>query len=327
MQIYPYICNNCTRHASPRKRTTVGLIFYTMQYTKPPLSIFDQVSLLESRGLEIPDTDRAIHYLSNISYYRLRAYWLPFEDPSAGHRFQEGASFDDVLDNYFFDRKLRLLIFDEIERIEIALRTQLIYQYSTAHGGQWYLDANHFRWPQGFIGFETRIKEEYQKSREPFIDHYKSKYTNPVFPPAWVMLEIASFGMLSILYKNLKATKEKKAIAAHFGIHYRVLESWLEALTTLRNHCAHHSRVWNRKFVKRAKYPTNTARPWLTVPIGTNHRNKVYMMLCVINYLIKSINPQTSFPVKLKNLLAEYPNVPVHYMGFPPTWDNDVFWH
>nr|NQU90751.1 Abi family protein [Bacteroidota bacterium] len=37
------------------------------------------------------------------------------------HTFFPGITFDRVLKTYLFDRKLRLLVFDAIERIEIAL--------------------------------------------------------------------------------------------------------------------------------------------------------------------------------------------------------------
>jgi abortive infection bacteriophage resistance protein len=98
-----------------------------MLYTKPSLSFGDQVKLLESRGLIINDQERAEHYLSNISYYRLSAYMLPFKEVGVD-QFKPDVSFSTILDAYVFDRELRLLVFDAIERIEIAFRTQAIYQ-------------------------------------------------------------------------------------------------------------------------------------------------------------------------------------------------------
>ncbi len=298
-----------------------------MRYTKIPLSISDQLQLLESRGLNIPDRAKALHYLSNISYYRLRAYWLPLEiNNSVSHRFKSGTTFDIIIDQYVFDRKLRILIFDEIERIEVALRTQIIHHYSMHFGGQWYLDPTHFRSKWHFDGFANRIKEEYRNSSEVFVTHYKNRYTNPKFPPAWVMLELASFGMLSKLFKNLKRTQPKKEVSMHFGLPYNVLESWLQALANLRNLCAHHSRVWNRKFVVQPIYPKNTANTWLSVKVGQKHRNKLYLQLCTILYLLKGINPSSSFPSKVRILLTEYSSIPIHYMGFPPDWHVDPFW-
>ncbi|MCB9448714.1 MAG: Abi family protein [Flavobacteriales bacterium] len=92
-----------------------------MEYKKPPLSVTDQLFLLKSRGLCIADQSRAEHYLSNISYYRLRAYMVPFQVvDDHNHKFTPGITFDHVLDLYVFDRELRLLVFDAIERIEVV---------------------------------------------------------------------------------------------------------------------------------------------------------------------------------------------------------------
>ena len=98
-------------------------------YTKPALSCEEQIELLKSRSLLILDTDRAKRHLSYVSYYRLSAYMLPYKlTQSKSDIFQEGTKWDDIWNLYKFDRKLRLLVFDAIERIEIALRAQIIYQ-------------------------------------------------------------------------------------------------------------------------------------------------------------------------------------------------------
>ena len=117
-----------------------------MEYNKPPVSISDQISKLKRRGLHIADEALAKRYLSNISYYRLRAYTYPYQDnTSANHPFIEKVSFEDILDLYTFDRKLRLLVFDAVEKIEIALRTQIIYQWSMKYGSHWHLDQNLYK--------------------------------------------------------------------------------------------------------------------------------------------------------------------------------------
>ncbi len=87
-----------------------------MKYAKPPLTISDQIKLLEGRGLIISDKIKAEKYLANISYYRLSAYLYPFKN-LANDEYAKGTTFENVLDSYLFDRELRLLIFDAIERI------------------------------------------------------------------------------------------------------------------------------------------------------------------------------------------------------------------
>src|SRR5574344_326837 len=109
-------------------------------FNKPPLTYEKQVELLLSRGLIVTDRKRAERHLANISYYRLSAYMLPYKKKEDGiiiDAFKEGTTWDDIYDLYVFDRKLRLLVFDAIERLEVAIRTQIIYQLSHKYGSHW----------------------------------------------------------------------------------------------------------------------------------------------------------------------------------------------
>jgi abortive infection bacteriophage resistance protein len=87
-----------------------------MHYTKKPLKIEQQIKKLKSRGLLINDEKSAGNYLSNISYYRLRAYTFPFQDNDSQENdhcfFRNNIHFEDIIDLYCFDRRLRVLIFN-----------------------------------------------------------------------------------------------------------------------------------------------------------------------------------------------------------------------
>ena len=107
-----------------------------MQFTKPPLNIDEQIELLESRGLVINDKNFAKQKLCNINYYRLSAYMLPFQKPhNPSHQFLDNITFENIIQLCSFDRALRVLVFDAIERVEVALRTQIIYQYAMTKSG------------------------------------------------------------------------------------------------------------------------------------------------------------------------------------------------
>ncbi len=309
-------------------RTRAGFLFLKgMQFNKPAKSIQEQIELLKSRGLSIPDESKACHYLANISYYRLSAYMLPFQrynDPA--HTFMPGVTFDSILNLYVFDRQLRLLIFDEIERIEVAFRCQVIYNYCMSKGPNWYEDAAQFYKPHLFAKFLTQFDEEFRQSKEVFIQHYREKYTNPSHPPAWMGLEILSFGQSSKLFKNLVTSEEKKAVGKHFKIHHMVLSSWMESLSYMRNICAHHSRLWNRTITVKPTIPNNTGQTWIGKGFEYNPE-KIGIVLASINYLIKSINPGSSFKTKLKDLMAGYKEINLKSMGLPENWDKDKFWN
>jgi abortive infection bacteriophage resistance protein len=297
-----------------------------MQFTKPPLSIPDQLVLLQSRGLLIPNPTKASKYLSPISYYRLSAYSLSFQDVNSGsHQFLPDVTFDDILNLYLFDRELRLLIFDAIERTEVSFRTQLVNQFSITYHAHWFEDAALFSISKNHADDLQILDKELKRSKEDFVNHYKDKYSKPDRPPSWISLEVASMGLLSRFYRNLKMCKAKKDIAAIYGLPTPyILESWMQSMSYVRNICAHHGRLWNRTLVTKPTLPQNTARPWLTdleLPPA-----KLYAFLCCLLYLRKAVNPKTAFAQRIVRLLEKYPNINTKRMGFPPQWKEEMIW-
>ena len=120
-------------------------------------------------------------------------------------------------------------------------------------------------------------------------------------------LEVTSMGLLSKFFENLAISPEKKQVATHFGLNVFVLESWLHALSHVRNICAHHSRLWNRTLTQTAKLPKQTGYRWIADPPTMSDR--VYTTLCCIQYLLNVIAPAHTFAARLKNLLADYPMI------------------
>lgn len=298
-----------------------------MKFKKGPLSFEEQVELLEKRGMNIPDKARAFYILSSISYYRLSAYWYTFYKlPQDDHDFKAGTNFELVYNTYKFDRQLRILLFDQIERVEIALRTQLIYNYCHSYGSNWYEKKELFRKPSYYYKFNELMQNEMKKTSEVFIRHYLSKYTVPETPPAWMTLELASFGQLSILFKNLRNCDARKEVASHFGVHANVLMSWLETISFVRNSCAHHSRLWNRKLPKPTLWPEVTQASWLSIKPQQNRLNRLYPALAVIAYLLQRLATHDAFPTKLRQLLDDFPSIPLDYMGFPNGWEREKLW-
>lgn len=313
-------------------------------YTKKPLSIKTQVFRLENRGLIIDDENLAGDYLSNISYYRLRAYTYPFQnniDSEADHCFlRDDIHFKDIIDLYCFDRRLRSLIFNAIEKIEVALRTKIVQIYSETTGNShWYEDESLFK-DKYFSNNDDEktylydilyddIEHEVDRSNEDFIKHYKSKYSNPETPPAWMTLEVISFGTLSRLYELLKKDDNKKMVAKLFGLNkIDILENWMHALSNLRNCCAHHSRVWNRRFIVNILLPTNADHLFLDRDtISKVKRNKLFAYLCCIKYILDIISPNNSFHKNLKELIANGGKLlSLKDMGFPENWNYLGVW-
>mgnify|MGYP006289309501 CR=1 FL=1 len=297
-----------------------------MKYTKSPLSIDDQIARLKSRGLVINDEQKARHYLSNISYYRLRAYTYPFQDNAdPDHPFVQDVSFSEIIELYVFDRRLRVLLFGALEKIEIALRTKIINYFSLTYGSHWFEDMSLYRNQKFYISNMKSLNEEIKRSDETFIKHYYNKYYNPVNPPAWMTLEVISFGLLSKLYKNLKKVNEKQQIAKYFGINQvKIMESWVHAFAALRNICAHHGRIWNRRFTIKPTLPYKTDYSFI------QNRNildyKIYALLCCLVYCLRVISPGCSFPSDIKDLLRNNTRIDLKTMGFTSDWQSEPIW-
>jgi abortive infection bacteriophage resistance protein len=228
-------------------------------YAKPALSFEAQLQLLQSRGLMIQDESKALHILRQISYYRLSAYWYPFLQDKKNHIFKPGASFDAAFQLYCFDRELRHLVQGEVEKVEIAVRTQVIYVLSHRYGPFWFRQSDLFSNPAQHAGTLEKIKHEHSRSDESFIKKFNENYSDAL-PPSWMLLEIISFGTLSQLYKNLKPGREKRRIANFFGLSDSVFETWLHSIVYLRNVCAHHTRLWNRVMRIQPVRPSNPTK-------------------------------------------------------------------
>jgi len=214
-------------------------------FEKLPLTYDDQLSLLESRGLIAENRPKALFLLENISYYRLSAYWYPLQVDRQNHQFRQGSRFTTAFQYYCFDKELRKLVSNELEKIEISVRAKMIYILSHEYGPFWYEKSELFRNPGGHAFSIAKIEQEFNRSDEQFIKSFKKKYLDPL-PPSWMIFEIISFGSLSTMYSKLRPGRTVKEIASHYGLPSPVFESWLHCQVYLRNVCAHHSRLWNR---------------------------------------------------------------------------------
>lgn len=292
-------------------------------FAKGALTYQAQLELLKERGLNIEDENKALFLLENVSYYRLSGYWFPLLANKVEHRFKSEASFDTAFKLYCFDKELRKLFLSELEKIEVAIRAKMIYILSHSFGPFWYQNPDLFSNPLTHANSFSKIGEEFNRSDEEFIVAFKTKYNDPL-PPSWMILEITSFGTLSMLYKQLKPGRSKREIAHYFGLSDTVFSSWLHSIVYLRNVCAHHTRLWNRVMSITPQFPREPFKPWLTNTGIAN--NRTYFILSMVKYLLYTVNPRNSFVDKIEDLLLKYPNVDVRAMGFPIDWKSEPLW-
>jgi abortive infection bacteriophage resistance protein len=318
-------------------------------YTKPFLTIEQQVALLSSRGLAVTDRPLTEKYLRNIGYYRLSGYWYPLRD---SHRvtlqgietreildtYRIGAEFAHVVALYTYDNQLRLLMLDVLEQVEVALRTDIVLQLGQY--GPWaYRESSlldqkfvtHI--PTGktesqFTQFIKRFDDMVVKSKSDFVKHFKAKYSDPL--PIWAAVELWDFGMLSVFFSGLKY-KDQRAIATRYNLSRpELLPTWIRTLADIRNICAHHSRLWNRGLTSQPKIP----RVGEIVLLDHLHTNSVayerlYGAVAIAGYMQSIINPHTSWKKQLIDLNVTFPVAPgltFEHMGYPDNWTDLDLW-
>jgi abortive infection bacteriophage resistance protein len=299
-------------------------------YSKPVLSIPDQIKKLQSRGLIINDIPLAKHYLINVGYYRLSGYWLAMQADKVNHIFKPNSTFENVVSIYQFDRELRLLLFDIIERIEIALRTKMVYHLSHELNPWWFEDSHNFKDASAHNETLKSIDRELSQTKEEFIKQHYLKYNKDTRrPPSWKTLNIASFGTISKLYGNLSdRIKSKDIIASEFGtVNRSFLPSWLQSISQIRNICAHHGRIWNKNLPGKPRLLPRPPYKWINYVPPVAEQNRLYIHICCMKYMFDLVDTNNQIPTRLKDLFKKHPNIDPTALGFPKDWLKEPLWN
>ena len=282
------------------------------------------VDLLTERGLSIPEKDSACRYIRNIGYYRLSAYLYPFlKLPKEQQFFKDGSNLNGALMLYRFDKKLRMFLINEIEKIEIAFRSTLANIVAQETGNIfWMTDETMFANADRFNRTMEKVKKELNGSKEDFILHFRKKYSN-AYPPAWMLVEILPLGVITRIFENLHDNALKKKIAKVFQLPLPVFSSWMTVITLTRNSCCHHSRVWNRIYAVGPMVPKKMNSHWISNKVS---HLKTFYEICIIKWFIDIISPQNNLKEHLTSLLASFPQVDTKAMGFPENWEEETLW-
>jgi len=318
----------------------------TDSYSKPFLTIHQQIALLQTRGLTIADPADAGNKLQEYGYYRLSGYSHPmrvYNLATGSHTddFMAGSDIEHAFALIEFDRGLRSLFMSAAERIEIAVRVQVAILLGArspwAHRdpSQFYekfskrVDPRTSKIP--FNDWIARLDEQEATSKEQFASHFRQKYSEP--PPIWVSIELWDFGMLSKLVGGLTVF-DQKALGAKFGLARReLLPTWLRAINHVRNISAHHSRLWNRSPVDQPKPPRLGELAELDHLANDNFaQTRLYGVAAPIQFMLKQINREAAnaWANQLKTHVATFPNiatVPFSQTGFPDGWQDRALWN
>ena len=207
---------------------------------------------------------------------------------------------------------------DALERIEISFKAQICDQMCfVTKNSEWYSDEENFatnRWSNSFERVSGKISEAIEGSKEPWIIHFNDRNDEGSLPPSWMICNILTFGQVSFVYSNLSNAYQKR-IAKAYGVNGRVLRAWMRSLTSVRNICAHHNRLWNRS-IDTPFFVPNILKKYNLDP------SKLFFTLIATAILMEKISPRSRWAIEAKALLVEFSKVPRFEMGFPENWES-----
>lgn len=325
-----------------------------VEYSKPWLPVEQQVERLVEHGLDVGDREHAARVLEAIGYYRLTGYLYPFrkseeyldDDDRTRIRVLSGfrpetrlAHAEEIID---FDRQLRMLVLDGLERIEIAVRMRIgyvlgrstifAYEDPSLFMTAFTADGTDIRkpTPSKHVQWLQRVHDRQAGSDEQFVEHFRTKYNDRM--PVWALTEILELGHLSVLYRGMNQ-KDAEEIAQAFGVPgKKMMASWLASLNYVRNVSAHHARLFNRKLQNAPSRPKIGQIPVLDHLRDSEDAKQVYgtyNALAVIAYLLPSIDAHTTWSTQLTSLLRRFPTtdaLTIQSLGAPPSWESLPLW-
>ena len=307
-------------------------------------SVSEQISLLQSRGMVIDDVAEATSTLSRIGYYRLSGYFYPlrktqpYGTPGRQDDFQAATSLTLIARLYEFDRQLRLHVLDGVERIEVAIRSDIAHRLGQRHRIAYevtsqldgkFCTVQDYRGKTEFENWCERLKDVLKRaSKEDFVRHHHAAYGGKM--PIWVVTELWDFGLLSKFFAGMRY-KDREFISQRYGLQApKYLQSWLRAINFARNVSAHHSRLWNRNFTERPTFAQEPPHHKLAHLFGNQHaQTRVYGTLCALRTMQSIIAPGNEWSERLKSLCATFPASPLLSLdaaGFPADWEKKPLW-
>jgi abortive infection bacteriophage resistance protein len=305
---------------------SAGYLFLAaaMSCLKSPKTYAEQLALLKSRGLVVSDEGFALHVLAHHNYYRLSAYRFPLTEAGDADRFLPGMTFETLWSLYAFDRQLRLMVSEALKRVEISVRSHWAYVLGHAHGSQAFELSSVFSNPVRHTDALRKLDEELARSDEPFVSHYRTRH-GMARPPIWAACEVMSFGLLSRFYANVARDRDKKDIARPYRLFPETMKSLLEHTCHVRNLCAHHSRLWNRRFTITLTLPQSQPKEILS-SLNWEEDRRIYNTLVILGHMLDVIEPGHTWSSRLRTLIEAQLFPVAAHMGFPTDWQARAAW-
>ena len=264
-------------------------------------------------GLNAPNCAEAEAKLELIGYHRLRIYFLARRKKLPGKPFEPNVTFNDIIQLYEFDAKLRQICLEPCGTFEVLFRNACAELLSRRYGSHPYDDLDIFSSAQSRIDCLKSFSFYYSTSKDDRAKHYIANYKNPVLPSIWTMKELLTFGQAATFFRAL-SVPVKTAISNNFGVsELQIFDTWISCVVDLRNICAHHARLFNRSLQKQ---PGRLIRASVPTATSNDGKNKVKAILECIDYMIRQRGLPSTLVQDASRLVQNYPQVRPQEVGF-----------
>ncbi|MFS7490275.1 Abi family protein [Carnobacterium maltaromaticum] len=283
-----------------------------MAYDRCATTLKEQLEVLKKRGLEIENENIAIKALSQIGYFRFKGYCLPYYE--AKDKFIDGITFNSIYQNYRFDERLRLMIFQIIEHVEVELKSVISMEFALNVSPIGHYDKINFhdsKFHESWLVNFERLINQASKRRELYTEHYIKNYEKTF--PIWVVTEISDFGSLSKFYANLERQLRNKISKENYSVSSAYMVSWIYVLAVIRNTCAHNGRVYDKIFPIQSKW--SHAEEYIS-------KNQAFTAIFICKKICLDKEYFKTFTKNLKYLVSLYePYIDIEKIGFPENWE------
>ena len=295
------------------------------------------VSILLKKGMA-GDPAVIARRLEDVGYQRLSSYWKPFEYDVIRLDIEK------IWDIYCFDRALRRCLLDAIERIEVAFRNKLVHLFTRKYGPFGYIAFDNYdsktdlnTWSQWL----RKIVASCKKSKHDLVTEYVSRYSNKNILPLWIVCELMDFGS-SVHFFEFTEKKIRQEVSQYMTVRSPdVLLSWIKLLNDVRNSCAHHNRIWNKKWSKQPAFPDKQwewysvydekSSAWIPGQEGSEssfHKNQTGVVLTICCFLLNRVASTSRWKQRVFQLFDDprYKHIPLSWMGLPEHWSSHPIW-
>lgn len=218
------------------------------------LDIEELINHLERKNVRFRDKEKAKDTLSKLGYFKLKEFSYIYRDENG--RYFDNTYFENFVDNFYLDKKLRLEILSLIENIEIYLKTRLV-KILGEKGAYTYLDFPSWTNRNAKEEDVRRISQKIVKKNDKIINKeyvfdkkvvslYVDKYKKNVLP-IWVIMETLTLGEITEI---LNVAYPKMFEIAYIDVYenYEEFLSKLEVIKDVRNMAAHNNDVLTEEY-------------------------------------------------------------------------------